>query len=150
MELVLCIGIPATGKSTFCRERFYDTHLRINLDMLRTRYRERLLVAACIEAKQRFVVDNNNTTREERAAYIGPARAAKFGVTGYFFESRVPDALRRNAQRLGPARIPDKAVFGKSKRLELPALTEGFDRLFFVRLLDTGGFAVEDWQTPAP
>lgn len=150
MELVLCIGIPATGKSTFCRERFYDTHLRLNLDMLRTRHRERLLVAACIEAKQRFVVDNNNVTREERAAYILPAKAAVFSVSGYFFQSRVRDALERNRLRPEPARVPDKAVLGMSGRLELPAMAEGFDRLHFVRLLDAGGFLVEDWQLPSP
>ena len=150
MELVLCIGIPATGKSTFCRERFYDTHLRLNLDMLRTRHRERLLVAACIEAKQRFVVDNNNVTREERAAYILPAKAAGFSVSGYFFQSRVRDALERNRLRPEPARVPDKAVLGMSGRLELPAMAEGFDRLHFVRLLDSGGFLVEDWQLPSP
>ncbi len=149
MELVLYIGIPATGKSTFCRERFYDTHLRINLDMLRTRYRERLLVAACIEAKQRFVVDNNNVTHAERAAYITSAKAAYFTVTGYFFRSRVAEALERNRLRTEPARIPDKAVLGMNGRLELPATAEGFDRLYFVRLLDTGGFAVEDWQLPS-
>ena len=150
MELVLFIGIPATGKSTFCRERFYDTHLRLNLDMLRTRHRERLLVAACIEAKQRFVVDNNNVTREERAAYILPAKAAGFGVSGYFFQSRVRDALERNRLRPEPARVPDKAVFGQNGRLELPAVAEGFDRLHFVRLLDAGGFLVEGWQLPPP
>ena len=149
MELVLCIGIPATGKSTFCREWLYNTHLRINLDMLRTRHRERLLVSACIGAKQRFVVDNNNVTREERAAYIVPAKAAGFAVIGYFFQSRVREALERNRQRSELARVPDKAVLGMSGRLELPAMTEGFDRLQFVRLLDTGGFAVEDWQLPS-
>lgn len=147
MELILCIGIPATGKSTFCRERFYDTHLRINLDMLHTRHRERLLVAACIEAKQRFVVDNNNVTRAERAAYILPAKAAQFTIIGYFFRSRVAEALERNRLRSGTTRIPDKAVLGMSGRLELPAMSEGFDQLRFVRLLDTGGFAVEDWQS---
>ena len=146
MELVLCIGIPATGKSTFCRERFYDTHLRLNLDMLRTRHRERLLLAACIEAKQRFVVDNNNVTCAERAAYISAAKAAHFAVIGYFFRSRVAEALERNRLRAEPDRVPDKAVLGMSGRLELPARSEGFDRLYFVRLLDAGGFAVEDWQ----
>ena len=52
MELVLFMGIQATGKSTFFRERFFDTHLRMNLDMLKTRHRESLLFAACLEAKQ--------------------------------------------------------------------------------------------------
>ena len=37
MQVVILIGIQGSGKSTFCRKRFFDTHVRINLDMLRTR-----------------------------------------------------------------------------------------------------------------
>ena len=43
MEAVILIGIQGSGKSTFYRERFFDTHVRINLDMLKTRQREKLL-----------------------------------------------------------------------------------------------------------
>ena len=50
MEAILFIGIQASGKSTFFAERFFKTHVRINLDMLRTRHREELLVKACLEA----------------------------------------------------------------------------------------------------
>jgi predicted kinase len=83
MEMVLMMGVQAAGKSTFCRERFYDTHLRINLDMLRTRYREELLVRACFEAKQPFVVDNTNPTKADRQRYIPDAkrRASRSSAT---------------------------------------------------------------------
>ncbi len=43
MEMVLLIGIPATGKSSFCREKFFHTYVRLNLDMLGTRHREKLI-----------------------------------------------------------------------------------------------------------
>jgi len=32
MEMILFIGIQATGKSSFCRERFFRTHVCNNLD----------------------------------------------------------------------------------------------------------------------
>ena len=60
MEAVLFIGIPASGKSAFFKERFFDTHVRINLDMLKTRRRESLILRACLEGKQSFVIDNTN------------------------------------------------------------------------------------------
>jgi tRNA uridine 5-carbamoylmethylation protein Kti12 len=40
VNLVLFSGIPGSGKSTFYKEIFYDTHVRVNLDMLKTRNRE--------------------------------------------------------------------------------------------------------------
>src|SRR5215468_2175144 len=76
MEAVILIGIQGTGKSTFCRERFFSTHIRLNLDMLRTRHRENLLFKACLDAKQPVVIDNTNVGAVERAGYIADARAA--------------------------------------------------------------------------
>lgn len=146
METILFIGLQATGKSSFYRERFFRTHVRINLDMLKTRHREDLLVKACLEGKTRFVVENTNVTREERARYILPARNAGFRIVGYFFESRVPDALKRNRARPEPDRVPDVAIFAASKKLELPSLAEGFDELFFVRLNGPDAFQVEVWK----
>ena len=57
-------GIPASGKSTFCLQRFFKTHLRINLDMLKTRQRERVLIEACIAARQPFVQEAQAGPRE--------------------------------------------------------------------------------------
>jgi len=140
------IGIQATGKSSFYKERFYRTHVRVNYDMLKTRHREELLFSACIEGKTKFVVDNTNLTRLERARYITPARNAGFTVIGFFFQSRVADALRRNAGRNEIERVPDKGILGASGKLDLPSKTEGFDQLFFVRLNDSDGFTVEEWK----
>ncbi len=85
MQAILFIGIQATGKSTFFQQRFFATHVRINLDMLKTRNRERILLKACLEAKQPFVLDNTNLTREARAETIVQAKAAGFGVTEVLF-----------------------------------------------------------------
>jgi hypothetical protein len=60
MEMVLFIGIQATGKSSFYRERFFRTHIRVNLDMLKTRHRENLLFKTCLEGKADLVVENTN------------------------------------------------------------------------------------------
>jgi predicted kinase len=40
MEAVVFIGIQASGKTTFYQQRFFATHVRISLDLLRTRERE--------------------------------------------------------------------------------------------------------------
>lgn len=146
MQVVILMGIQGAGKSTFYRKRFSDTHVRINLDMLRTRHRERTLFEACLACDQNVVVDNTNPTAADRARYIGPAKAAGAEVTGYYFSSRVSEAIRRNVQREGAQRVPDKAILGTAGRLELPALSEGFDTLFYVTCTGPGEFSVEDWK----
>jgi predicted kinase len=144
MEAILFIGIQGAGKSTFYRERFFDTHVRINLDMLKTRYREKVLLSACLLAKQPFVVDNTNVLAKERAVYIEPARENAFRVHAYFFEPEVRASIARNARRTGKGAVPVKGLLGTYKRLEPPQREEGFDRIYRVRLTPEGGWVVEE------
>lgn len=142
------MGLQASGKSTFYKERFFDTHVRINLDMLRTRRRERLLLHTCIEMKQRFVVDNTNPTSAQRAGYIAQARAAGFAIAGYYFDSSVRECIARNNMREEAARIPVMGIYATAKKLQVPTLAEGFDALYYVRIEGGGGFMVEERVEP--
>jgi len=126
MEAIIFIGIQAVGKSTFYRQRFADTHLRINLDMLKTRHRERLLL-------------------EARARYIALVKAAQFRVIGYYFRSSLTEALQRNRQRAGCKVIPEKAIAATHGRLQLPSLDEGFDQLYYVTLTASDEFVIQEW-----
>lgn len=145
MNLALFIGLQATGKSTFYERRFSRTHVRVNLDMLKTRFREALIYSACLEGRALVAVDNTNLTRDLRERYIRPAQVAGYRIVGYFFESRMADALTRNAARPEPWRVPELAIRGSSRRLELPSRAEGFDELYFVRTME-GDFQQEEWN----
>lgn len=144
MEAILFIGIQGAGKTTFYRERFFDSHIRINLDMLKTRYREKVFLSACLLAKQPFVVDNTNALAKERAVYIEPARENAFRVHAYFFEPDVRASIARNSKRTGKGVIPVQGVLGTYKRLEPPRRDEGFDQIYRVRLTPEGGWVVEE------
>ena len=146
MQAIVFMGIQACGKSTFYHHKFGLTHVRINLDMLKTRHREQRMLETCLEIQQSFVVDNTNPTRLDRSRYIEPAKQHKFRVIGYYFESRVRDAIDRNQQRPVAQQIPDKGIAGTAKKLELPSYHEGFDELYYVKLLPEMQFAVEPWQ----
>ena len=146
MEAVIFVGVQGSGKSTFYRERFFDTHVRINLDMLRTRQRERLLFTACLNAKQPFVIDNTNPLPADRARYIAAARAAGFSVVAYYFDVPLKDAIRRNNQRAGKHKVPVPAVAATFRKLQPPTAAEGFDAVFHISLSPDGSFLV----TPVP
>lgn len=146
MEAIILIGIQATGKTTFYQERFSRTHQLISLDVLKTRSREDKALADCIRARQPFVVDNTNVLVREREKYIRLAKEAGYRVTGYYFQSHLQDALRRNQQRSGKAVIPRAGVAAKFYALQHLRLEEGFDRLYFVSTNEQGGFIVQEWR----
>jgi predicted kinase len=145
MEAVILTGLQGSGKSTFCKERLFDTHIRVNLDMLRTRHREKLLLDACIAAKQSFVVDGTTPTRAERAPYIEAARGGGFRVVGYYFASQVEICKARNASRAEAKVVPLKGLLGTYRRMQLPTRDEGYDELHYVSITDDCRFAVEEW-----
>lgn len=142
MQLIIFIGVQASGKSTFYKEYFYKTHLRINLDMLKTRHREKILFEACIASKSKCVIDNTNMTKADHYRYIQRAKDAKFEVISYYFETDLSSTLVRNAQREGKANIPEKGVKATYQRLEMPNKSEGFDELFKVKIVGNGEFLV--------
>lgn len=146
MEAIILIGIQASGKSSFYQQRFFHSHVRISLDLLKTRHREHRFLTLCLETQQRFVVDNTNPTPADRARYIPMARDAGFRVVGYYVESVVKDAIRRNAARPKVRQVPPAAIAGTAARLVLPTLDEGFDELYTVRMGADQTFIVEPWQ----
>ncbi len=145
MEGIIFIGIQGSGKSTFFQQYFTKTHIRLNMDMLKTRHRESILMKACIEAKQPFVIDNTNPSRSDRKKYIDILLAKNFSVKGYFFQSRIQNCLKRNQKRSKEERVPDIGIKGTHSKLELPSYQEGFTELYFVSLKNYE-FIVQDWN----
>jgi predicted kinase len=138
MECVILIGLPASGKSTFFRDRFAATHDHVSKDLLRhnpkPQRRQERLIAESLASGRSVVVDNTNATAAARATIIALAKKHGAEVSGYFFLTEARDALRRNRAREGRDRVPDVAIFTVRKRLEPPTMAERFDRLYTVRM----------------
>lgn len=138
IEAIILSGIQGAGKSTFCRERYWDSHIRINYAMLRTRHREQVLLQACLFAKQPFVVDATNPTPADRARYLAPAKAAGFRVVGIEFHIGLDLALVRNASRVGKRRIPEKAIRATLKKMVPLSYDEGFEEILIAEVTAGG------------
>jgi predicted kinase len=136
MECVILIGLPASGKTTFYRDRFAGTHEHVSKDAMRhtrrPQRRQEELIGAALAAGRSVIVDNTNASVSDRAVIIGIAKRHGAEVAGYFFPTEAGDALRRNRAREGRDRVPAVAIFATRKRLEPPAYEEGFDRLYTV------------------
>ncbi len=78
MEAVILVGIQASGKTTFYKQRFFDTHVRISRDLMKTRHRQAAFLTTCLQTGQRFVSDDTHPARADRARIIEAARAHRF------------------------------------------------------------------------
>lgn len=104
-ELVVFVGLQASGKSTFFRERFAATHEHVSKDLFpnnRNRNRRQArLVGEALAAGTSVIVDNTNPTVEERRALLELGRRHGARVVGYYFGSEVRRCVERNRRRGG-------------------------------------------------
>lgn len=148
VQVVVFMGLPGSGKTSFYRERFAETHALLSKDLLRSGTRKQARLERRFEEAlaigRPVVVDNTHPSRAERAPWIERGRAAGWQVVGYWFASSAEDCRARNEARTGRERVPDVGFYAALGRLERPSRDEGFDRLLVVRLTPEG-FEVEDW-----
>ncbi len=150
MELVIFIGLQASGKSTFFRTYLAVTHDCVSKDQFRNNKnparRQVQLIEAALLAGHSVVVDNTNPTLEDRASLIQLGCQYGAQIVAYYFESQVSHCLKRNQQREGKTRVPDVAIYATIKKLRQPSYAEGFHKLFYVRMAAKDVFDIYEWN----
>lgn len=143
--IFILIGIQASGKSSFAN-RFLGNCTHISLDQLNTRRNEETaLKVALLIMKENCVIDNTNPTRQERQKYIDLGKKAGYKIVGLYFRSVIDECIKRNDKRFGKAKIPLKGLLATAKRLQQPALQEGFDELYYVKI-ENKEFVISKWD----
>jgi len=152
-ELVILIGLPGAGKTTFYRARLAATHVHVSKDLMRNRrdrqQRQLALIDEALAAGRSVVVDNINGTVADRAALIEAARRRGAAVVGYAIATDIAECSRRNRGRVGGERVPEVAIRAAAKRFQRPNLGEGFDRLDRVHA-ESGRFALMPFEGDDP
>ena len=57
MEALIFMGLQASGKSSFYKENFFNSHIRLSMDLLNTRNREKRFLELSIQTQAKIVVD---------------------------------------------------------------------------------------------
>ena len=139
----IMIGVQASGKSSFVNSYLAESNT-VSLDIVKTRYKEKFLLEELVNKREDIVVDNTNPTKKEREKYIKLAKENGYSIVGYYLKSSIKECLTRNRNREDSQRVPDLGVLGTYARLEIPELSEGYDKLYYVYIKDNG-FVVEEW-----
>jgi len=82
--MVVLVGMPGSGKTTWVKNNLLDSFIHINKDKIKNGG-EIKLIKECIRDAQSFVIDGTNPSQTKREKYYKLASDAKYNITVIYF-----------------------------------------------------------------
>lgn len=142
-EVIIFVGLPASGKSTFARKHFVPAgYVHVNQDTLKTKEKCFKAASEAVAAGKSVVIDNTNPEPATRAAYIELAKAKGIPVRCFHFQT--PEELTHHLNLYrekvhGVPHVPGVAYNTCKKKMVEPAAAEGYAdiiKVHFVPVFD--------------
>ncbi|TFF86470.1 MAG: HAD-IIIA family hydrolase [Promethearchaeota archaeon] len=148
-SIVLVIGYPASGKSTYAQKFKREGYYRLNRDELGGSLDDLVIELDKInrtEGVYNFVLDNTYATRKSRKSVVDWAKEHNFEIECHWIDLDIGDSLYNQCQRIirkyGKLLMPNElkserdssvyppvAIYRFRKIFEAPTITEGFDKV---------------------
>lgn len=132
MEIIVFVGIPGAGKTTYFKANLFRKYAHVSRDIVGGSRMPHFL-HACLATQMPFVFDNTNIKEIARARVLEMARGAGFKRTCYYFHTPLDLALARNARREGDERIPGHAIKNMFRELNVPHWNEMWDSIVCIQ-----------------
>jgi len=137
-EMVIMVGFPASGKSTFSRNQL-SAYTRINRDELISWEKCKAACFMALKKGESVVVDNTNPDLASRERYLALAKEAQVPVRCFKMSTTMSHAQHNNRFRMftNPGKVEVQGVVYntfKSKFVE-PSIEEGFSEVVEVSLV---------------
>ena len=140
-EIVMFVGSPGSGKSTFWHN-YMQSYERINRDTLKTMEKCAKVLKEKLAAKKSCVIDNTNKDVASRKIFIDIAKEHKIPIRCFVFEMEKKFALHLDTQRKvnqhrahlskHVGKMPINIFYSQYKE---PTMAEGFSDILKVRFV---------------
>jgi len=132
-EMVLFVGYPGAGKSTFAKTHFVPRgYVHVNQDTLKTKEKCKAAAGDALASGKSVVIDNTNPSTSIRQEFIEIAQANGVPVRCFVFQTDQELARHCNMSRekiSGTAHVPIIAYRTYSSHFSEPSLAEGFSQI---------------------
>ncbi|ETV78007.1 polynucleotide kinase 3'-phosphatase, variant 1 [Aphanomyces astaci] len=132
-EMVVLVGSPASGKSSFCKA-YFPGYARINQDTLKTAAKCKAAAQDLLSSGRSIVVDNTNRDVKTRAEWVALARTNNVPVRAFYLDVTKPVVFHLNEFRmllkerhpddpdLAKPNVPDMVIHGFFKNVQVPTV----------------------------
>lgn len=151
-EIIIFVGYPGCGKSTFYKQ-YFNNYVHINQDILKTKIKCLKLCLNSMKENKNIVIDNTNPSKEIRQKYINMAKLNNYKCRCIYFDIDLLLAKHMNYYRelsknndiiitendslkiihSETLRVPDIAYNMYKSKFEMPEISEGFDEIINIK-----------------
>ena len=151
-SLIMMIGIPGSGKTTFAKQYakdndyFYISRDEIRLNLIKDKehyfdrendvwkeYVNRIVMH--LEKGETIIADATHLNRGSRLKLLNAIRpkVKPAQVIGIVIDTPFEECMKRNNKRTGLELVPEQTMYNMNRNFKVPAFDEQFDKIYVVR-----------------
>ena len=141
LEVIIFVGSPGSGKSTFWKT-YFSSYERVNNDTLKTPPKCLKACSEFLAQKKSVVIDNTNSTKHTRRSYLQLCSELDVPARCIFFSADKKVCMHNNFMRKVntfrkhlSGSVPAIALHIFFKNLEVPTREEGFEAVIEVQFV---------------
>lgn len=126
-EVVIMVGYPGSGKSTFIAKNFNTDYTVLSGDDLKTESKMKKGLRVAIASKTSVVLDATHGSVKKRKIFIDIAKEASLPVRVIHITTSIEEAMHQNNKRA--IKVPKIAFWVYRKHFQEPTLAEGINEV---------------------
>jgi bifunctional polynucleotide phosphatase/kinase len=134
--LILLVGYPGSGKSTFTRE-YFNNYIKINLDTLKSQNKCLKICELEMNNNKNIIIDNTNYELSTRKKYIDLGKKYKYKIKCYIMTTTEEHSKHNNMYRYlykNEKKVPEIVYKIYNKNFTYPNKDEGIDEIININL----------------